>query len=95
MGDNDVWATTIASIEPGWIRKGRRVVREAYGAHHHGGLEQPDDFTECMIDMREYDVPYHVRCMIDADIRVGSWYNVRKESGNDSAILAIHGALSA
>lgn len=27
-------------------------------------------------DIREYDVPYHVRVSIDANIRVGKWYDV-------------------
>jgi DNA polymerase epsilon subunit 1 len=27
-------------------------------------------------DVREYDVPYHVRVSIDADVRVGKWYDV-------------------
>lgn len=35
--------------------------------------------------MREYDVPYHVRVAIDADIRVGKWYTV--ESKNQHIVL--------
>jgi DNA polymerase epsilon subunit 1 len=27
--------------------------------------------------MREFDIPYYVRAMIDLDFRVGLWYNVR------------------
>ncbi|CCK70723.1 DNA polymerase epsilon catalytic subunit KNAG_0F00540 [Huiozyma naganishii CBS 8797] len=27
-------------------------------------------------EIREYDVPYHVRVSIDRDVRVGKWYNV-------------------
>ncbi|XP_020214340.1 DNA polymerase epsilon catalytic subunit A isoform X3 [Cajanus cajan] len=34
------------------------------------------DFLECIIDLREYDVPYHVRFAIDNDIRCGQWYDV-------------------
>uniref|UniRef100_A0A3B4B4F5 DNA polymerase epsilon catalytic subunit n=1 Tax=Periophthalmus magnuspinnatus TaxID=409849 RepID=A0A3B4B4F5_9GOBI len=30
-----------------------------------------------IIDMREYDVPYHVRVSIDLKIHVAHWYNVR------------------
>ncbi|KAL3235791.1 DNA polymerase epsilon catalytic subunit [Nakaseomyces bracarensis] len=30
-------------------------------------------------DIREYDVPYHVRVSIDKDIRVGKWYKVTHE----------------
>lgn len=30
-------------------------------------------------DIREYDVPYHVRVSIDKDIRVGKWYKVTQQ----------------
>ena len=29
-----------------------------------------------MVDLREYDVPFHVRYAIDNDIRAGHWYSV-------------------
>lgn len=32
-------------------------------------------------DIREYDVPYHVRVSIDENIRVGKWYNVYVKHG--------------
>lgn len=32
-------------------------------------------------DLREYDVPYHVRVSIDKNIRVGKWYNVWAKHG--------------
>ena len=35
------------------------------------------DQTENIIDIREYDVPYHVRVAIDLKINVGHWYVVR------------------
>lgn len=38
-------------------------------------LENIDPLTY-IDDIREYDVPYHVRVSIDKDIRVGKWYNV-------------------
>lgn len=34
------------------------------------------DASELMLDIREYDVPYHVRVSIDEDIRIGKWYTV-------------------
>ena len=40
----------------------------------------PDDFTEAIEGMREYDVPYRVRVAIDTEIRVGAWYEVSKPS---------------
>ncbi|GLJ44675.1 hypothetical protein SUGI_0939260 [Cryptomeria japonica] len=38
------------------------------------------DFLDCIIDMREYDVPYHVRFAIDNDARCGQWYTVKVDS---------------
>ncbi|GMM29176.1 DNA polymerase epsilon catalytic subunit [Martiniozyma asiatica (nom. inval.)] len=35
-----------------------------------------NDASELMLDMREYDVPYHVRVNIDEDLRIGKWYYV-------------------
>ncbi|EDV21734.1 uncharacterized protein TRIADDRAFT_30078 [Trichoplax adhaerens] len=35
------------------------------------------DAIDNLIDIREYDVPYHVRLAIDLDIRVGYWYDVK------------------
>ncbi|CAJ1979167.1 unnamed protein product [Sphenostylis stenocarpa] len=37
---------------------------------------KPQDFLDCLTDLREYDVPYHVRFAIDHDIRCGQWYDV-------------------
>ncbi|ODV97381.1 hypothetical protein PACTADRAFT_49103 [Pachysolen tannophilus NRRL Y-2460] len=37
---------------------------------------KPIDALECIEDIREYDVPYHVRVSIDKDLRVGKWYQV-------------------
>ncbi|PHH85902.1 hypothetical protein CDD83_11018 [Cordyceps sp. RAO-2017] len=39
------------------------------------------DASDFVIDIREYDVPYHVRVMIDLDIRVGKWYFVEAKHG--------------
>ncbi|XP_051120943.1 DNA polymerase epsilon catalytic subunit A-like [Andrographis paniculata] len=43
--------------------------------------QRPQDFIECIIDLREFDVPYHVRFAIDNDIRCGQWYDVSISSG--------------
>lgn len=43
------------------------------------------DPSELIYDIREYDVPYHVRVAIDVDIRVGKWYTV--ESKNQQIVL--------
>ncbi|PWW72129.1 DUF1744-domain-containing protein [Tuber magnatum] len=34
-----------------------------------------------IIDIREYDVPYHVRVTIDQGIRIGKWYTVEAKHG--------------
>ncbi|OAY51429.1 DNA polymerase epsilon catalytic subunit A [Manihot esculenta] len=50
---------------------------EAYEALLTGKREQrPQDLLDCIVDLREYDVPYHVRFAIDNDIRCGQWYDV-------------------
>ncbi|UKZ76304.1 DNA polymerase epsilon catalytic subunit [Trichoderma virens FT-333] len=41
-------------------------------------ISEASDF---IVDIREYDVPYHVRVMIDLDIRVGKWYFVEAKHG--------------
>lgn len=40
--------------------------------------------TEHILDIREADVPYHVRVFIDLDIRVGKWYKVWNSHGSIS-----------
>ncbi|KAK9460210.1 uncharacterized protein V1516DRAFT_679244 [Lipomyces oligophaga] len=40
------------------------------------------DVTDYISDIREYDVPYHVRVAIDADIRIGKWYTVEAVHGD-------------
>ncbi|XP_037367272.1 DNA polymerase epsilon catalytic subunit A [Talpa occidentalis] len=35
------------------------------------------DQLDNVVDMREYDVPYHIRLSIDLEIHVAHWYNVR------------------
>ena len=34
----------------------------------------PEDVLETVVDMREHDVPYHIRVSIDKDLRTGAWY---------------------
>ncbi|EOA39472.1 hypothetical protein CARUB_v10008067mg [Capsella rubella] len=50
---------------------------EAYESILAGKREQrPQDCLDSIVDIREYDVPYHVRFAIDNDVRSGQWYNV-------------------
>ncbi|TGO38041.1 hypothetical protein BHYA_0083g00200 [Botrytis hyacinthi] len=37
--------------------------------------------SDFIVDIREWDVPYHVRVMIDQDIRTGKWYSVEAKHG--------------
>ncbi|KAG9236052.1 hypothetical protein BJ875DRAFT_527302 [Amylocarpus encephaloides] len=39
------------------------------------------DASDYIVDIREWDVPYHVRVMIDMDIRTGKWYSVEAKHG--------------
>ncbi|CEI95841.1 Putative DNA polymerase [Rhizopus microsporus] len=39
----------------------------------------PDEVLENVIDIREYDIPFHIRTAIDLDIRVGLWYDVKAQ----------------
>lgn len=52
---------------------------------------QEDDFkyndaSELMMDIREYDVPYHVRVAIDKDIRIGKWYSIMQAPSGPSFV---------
>ncbi|KAK4234746.1 hypothetical protein C8A03DRAFT_37446 [Achaetomium macrosporum] len=42
--------------------------------------------SDFIVDIREYDVPYHVRVMIDLNIRVGNWYFVEAKNGVTTVI---------
>ncbi|XP_057955577.1 DNA polymerase epsilon catalytic subunit A-like [Malania oleifera] len=54
---------------------------EAYESILTGKSKQrPQDFIDCILDLREYDVPYHVRFAIDNDVRSGQWYDVSVSS---------------
>jgi DNA polymerase epsilon subunit 1 len=50
----------------GWINKN----------DHASGGSGDSNFLSKIIDIREYDVPYHVRCCIDNEIRCSFWYDV-------------------
>ncbi|XP_023756876.1 DNA polymerase epsilon catalytic subunit A [Lactuca sativa] len=54
---------------------------EAYESIMSGkSKERIQDFIDCISDLREYDVPYHVRFAIDNDVRSGLWYDVSVSS---------------
>ncbi|CAI5468278.1 unnamed protein product [Closterium sp. Yama58-4] len=47
----------------------------------HAGLQQ-EGAESLMVDIREYDVPYHMRFAIDKNVRCGWWYTVAIDAGN-------------
>ncbi|XP_035661114.1 DNA polymerase epsilon catalytic subunit A-like [Branchiostoma floridae] len=61
---NDAYTQMLASTFGGEEERGSTSKRIA-------------DQMENIIDIREYDVPYHVRVAIDMKIHVGHWYSVR------------------
>lgn len=53
---------------PKQANKTRAESQDAY-MQMEGQDRQPEDFLQVLVDAREYDVPYYVRCSIDLDIR--------------------------
>ena len=51
-------------------------LRNGSEATSHSGPRVTDQ-TENIVDIREHDVPYHVRVAIDLKINVGHWYVVK------------------
>ena len=52
--------------------------RNIYNINNNNNINgnPPLDAKRFIEDIREYDVPYHVRVSIDKDVRVGKWYKV-------------------
>ncbi|XP_037918811.1 DNA polymerase epsilon catalytic subunit 1 [Hermetia illucens] len=46
-----------------------------------GAAQKSNDYMDCILDIREHDVPYHVRVSIDLKIFCGLWYNIRCRGG--------------
>ncbi|XP_019718434.1 DNA polymerase epsilon catalytic subunit A [Hippocampus comes] len=65
---NDVYTSMLSSaLSGGNVTSGEE----------DGTSKSFSDQLENIVDMREYDVPYHVRVSIDLKIHVAHWYNVR------------------
>ncbi|XP_028851833.1 DNA polymerase epsilon catalytic subunit A isoform X2 [Denticeps clupeoides] len=47
------------------------------GGDEEGPSKKMSDQMDNIVDIREYDVPYHVRLSIDLKIHVAHWYNIR------------------
>ena len=60
---------------------------EAYATF--GRSSEGADCMDMIIELREYDVPYHIRVCIDKDFRVGAWYNVTAEAGSLQVLLPL------
>jgi DNA polymerase epsilon subunit 1 len=59
------------------------------GGAHDGrvkskGKSGVGNYADAIVDIREYDVPYHMRWLIDTDARCGWWYDVRASAGEVS-----------
>ena len=67
-------ASVNIEIENEWEAEGTSLGR-------NGTASRDTDPTSCIIDVREYDVPYYLRVAIDNDIRVGLWYSVSFTAG--------------
>ena len=52
-------------------------------------LSKVTDQMENITDIREYDVPYHVRVAIDLKINVGHWYCVRGRGSDPPEIRLV------
>ncbi|RKO96008.1 hypothetical protein CAUPRSCDRAFT_3071, partial [Caulochytrium protostelioides] len=49
--------------------------------HRAAAKRSYQDPLECILELREYDLMYYVRCAIDLDLRVGTWYEVSVHGG--------------
>lgn len=55
-------------------------------SHGDSGMRL-NDHLDGIVDIREYDVPFHVRVSIDLKINCGLWYNIRCRPGGIEAPL--------
>eukprot|EP00884_Botryococcus_braunii_P021811 jgi/Botrbrau1/8313/Bobra.0081s0002.1 len=53
----------------------------SFGGGESGNSHRLQDALDALVDIREHDVPYHVRFEIDCDIRCGHWFTVRAKGG--------------
>ncbi|KAJ1955632.1 DNA polymerase epsilon catalytic subunit, partial [Linderina pennispora] len=50
-------------------------------AYMDDGEQAVREVEDCLLEMREFDVPYYLRVAIDKSIRVGLWYDVAADAG--------------
>jgi len=62
-----------------------RETQEAYEGWYNpdelvkGGEASQSQIFSKITDIREYDVPYHIRCCIDSELRCSFWYQVQMD----------------
>lgn len=56
---------------------------------------QMDEVMDCIADIREYDVLYAQRVMIDSGINVGKWYDVCGQDGSFFCTMKVRADLEA
>ncbi len=71
----------VVSASAGGASMGVELDGELEALGGKGPRARDMDPRECIIDIREYDVPYYLRVAIDIDIRVGLWYAVTFTAG--------------
>lgn len=52
-----------------------------------GNVQRSTDYLDSIVDIREHDVPLHVRISIDLKIHCGLWYNIRCKGGIEPPII--------
>ncbi|KAL4079949.1 hypothetical protein V8B97DRAFT_1928963 [Scleroderma yunnanense] len=56
------------------------------GGSTSGASYRDRDPRECIVDIREFDVPYYLRVAMDNEMRVGLWYGVTFTAGQPSFV---------
>lgn len=54
---------------------------DASHGHSSTGGAKSTEYLDYIVDIREYDVPYHVRVSIDLKLNCGLWYDIRCRPG--------------
>lgn len=50
--------------------------------------DQNQDYMDFIMDIREHDVPYHVRVSIDLSIFCGLWYSIKCRGGSELPLIS-------
>ena len=78
----DAYAEVVQATEAGMsIEVDNEWAMDVDGAGTSGAGSKDRDPREGIIDIREYDVPYHLRVAMDNELRVGLWYAITFTAG--------------